>query len=375
MKDKDLQSSGLLWTVLGSLYQQLNQKTPAATCYKQATKLSGKHTAYISEWSFLGPFVIGKTEVDGDPVESYGGIQQAAKFRYKKGVKFYSELLPGGEIQWSQIKQSGADVGVQVKPAVSWNDLVNSLGSVGITEWQGWLVGELAVNDKDLSVLVQCHGVHTVYVDEKPVTGDVYHRNQYWFSIRLDQGLHTIYLKLRTKVHAQVLCRFKSSKSSFEVIPPKFLPDIWDGWLFSEFLTVPVANYDFSTCLKVSKVMITNLNSKDSEVLNKLDATLYEENTLISPGQIYPIIVNIKTIKTRENNERVIPKCSTSESDWDIEFVLKFTTSQGVVTLPIKLRCRTARQSFLFTFIDHDGSVQHAAAIQPLSVRSFVFTH
>ena len=365
MKEKEFQTSGVLWTTLGSLYQQLNQKTAAATCFKQATKLSGKHTSHIQEWSFLGPFVVGKSEVDGDPVESFGGIQNVAKYRLKKGVKFYSELLPGGEVHWSQVKQSSPEMAVPVQPNVNWNELVSVLGSMGITEWQGWLVGEFAVNEKDLVVLVQCHGVHTVFIDDKPLTGDVYHRAKYWFSVQLDQGLHTVYLRLRTKVNGQVLCRFKSPKSNFEVLSPDFLPDLLDGRLIGKYITLPIANYLPSNFLKVSKVVGTDFKSKDSEVVSRLDVQLFDESVSIAPGQVYPVIIKLTT---KDNNRRIIDGCSRPESPFDIELTLKFTTSAGIATLPLKLRCRTARQSFLFTFLDHDGSIQHAAAVQPLLV-------
>ncbi len=29
----------------------------------------------IDEWYFIGPFPIGKTEIDGDPLEAFGGIR------------------------------------------------------------------------------------------------------------------------------------------------------------------------------------------------------------------------------------------------------------------------------------------------------------
>lgn len=36
--------------------------------------------------------------------------------------------------------------------------------------------------------------------------------------------------------------------------------------------------------------------------------------------------------------------------------------------ITISLRCRDFTQSFLFTFMDHDGSISHAAAIKPWNV-------
>lgn len=365
MKDKDLQNSGSLWSTLGMLFQDLGQTTKATVCFKQAAKLTGKLSAFVKEWSFIGPFVIGKTEVDGDPVEALGGIRNVSKTRFKKNARLFSELLPEGEIQWSYVRQASADKMVQIRPSVNWNDLVNSLGSMGITEWQGWVVGEFAVNENNINILVQCVGVHTIFIDNIPLTGDVYHREKYWYGVKLHQGLHTIYIKLRTKVNAQFLCKLKVAKSSFEVLQANFLPDLVDGQLFSPYLTFPVANYQNSKFLKISKIVLSDMNSKDVEILNKLDARIKDSGVNIAPGQIYPVILKLKV---KDNGSKVISKCSVPESSWDVEFNLKFTTSAGSQTLPVKLRCRRRRQSFLFTFYDHDGSVQHGAAIQPLEV-------
>ena len=151
-------------------------------------KLDGKISDYVTQWHFLGPFPIGKIEVDGDPVESFGGIQNVAKDRYKKNVKFFSEIVDNGEVSWQIYKQRTKDEMLQISPKVNWQDLVRSLGSMGITEWRGWLVGDFAVNDMNVNVIIQCHGVHTLYVDFTPVTGDVYRRNQFWFGVSLSKG-------------------------------------------------------------------------------------------------------------------------------------------------------------------------------------------
>ncbi|XP_060576275.1 uncharacterized protein LOC132733629 [Ruditapes philippinarum] len=363
MKEKDLQTSGTMWNILGTLFQDLGQKSQAAVCFKQAAKLTGRISSHVKEWSFIGPFVIGKIEVDGDPVEAFGGIRNVSKTRFKKNVKMFSELLPGGEIQWKHMKQAAVDKAVQITPAINWNDLVSSLGSMGITEWQGWVVGEFEVNENDLNILIQCVGVHTIYVDNIPVSGDVYHRDKYWYGVKLDSGLHTIYIKLRTKGNAQFLCKLKVPKNTLEVLPASFLPDLVDGRLFSQYLTFPIVNYHRSKYLKITKVTLSDLNSKQTEILNTLEVRLKDTSVHIAPGQIYPIILKLKV---KGIDTKVISGCSFPESSWDIEFNLKFTTSAGSVMLPVQLRCRTGIQSFLFTFIDHDGSVQHAAGIQPL---------
>ena len=54
----------------------------ATVYFKQAAKISGKLSGHVSDWYFIGPFVIGKSEVDGDPVEFYDGIATLAEQRY-----------------------------------------------------------------------------------------------------------------------------------------------------------------------------------------------------------------------------------------------------------------------------------------------------
>ena len=180
---KALQASNdaFLWSVLGESFQTLQDNTKAAnTCFKEATKHGGKLSKFIQQWHFIGPFVIGKAEVDGDPLEEWGGVKNISRHRWDKKFVLYSELVALGEIKWSEINQRTAAEPVAIAPSVNWNDLVMSLQSMGITEWQGWVLGDFFVNEVDATVLFQCLGVHTVYVDEVVLTGDVYRRDQFW---------------------------------------------------------------------------------------------------------------------------------------------------------------------------------------------------
>ena len=174
-------NDAFLWSVLGESYQKLQANTKAAnTCFKEALKRGGKLSKFIAKWLFIGPFVIGKGEVDGDPVEEWGGIKNISQYRWDKKFFLYSELVPGGEIKWMEVNQKAGAEPVAVAPPVNWNDLVMSLQSMGITEWQGWVLGDFFVNEDDATVLVQCLGVHTVYIDDSVLTGDVYRRDQFW---------------------------------------------------------------------------------------------------------------------------------------------------------------------------------------------------
>lgn len=338
------------------MYQAQGKNSQANTCFKQAGKLSGKISPQIKEWHFIGPFVIGKTELDGDPIEYFGGIRNISRFRLKKGVKYFSELMPGGEITWKRYPSSGLEnnlSGIKISTEVNWNDLVSSLGSMGITEWQGWVVGEFAVNEKDLNIIVQCLGVHTVYIDDFVLTGDVYHREKFWFSASLARGLHTIYIRLRTKVLQNFKCTLGLATSSFAVLSPSFLPDLLDGYLFSSYISLPVANHHRSKWLRVTKVSVERQSSGGSSPLTAILA----DNGLfaVAPGQTRPVI-----IKLVSESSEITAGCH------DIDLVLKVSTTDGQQDQPVTLRCRKSTESFLFSFLDHDGSLQHAAAIQPL---------
>lgn len=350
-------SHGYLWSALGTLYKQQGVTTQATTAFKQAQKTSGRINPYINEWSFIGPFVIGKMEIDGDTLDAFGGIRNVSKYRYQKAASFYSELVPAGEVKWSVVKQTSEQSMVQIKSGVNWNDLVNSIGSLGITEWQGWLVGELTVNDKDQNVAVQCLGVHTVYIDDKPLTGDVYHREKYWYGVKLDQGIHTVYIRMRTKVTGTFRCSFKIAKPDFEVLSPHFMPDLMDGYLFSQYFSLPVANYHSTDFLKITKVTLIDV----TPVNLNLNCEIARKNVQVAPGQIYTV-----PLKLSSPDSRLIPHCTDTDAATDVTFNLKIMTSSGAQTVPISLRCHKFRKSFLFTFIDHDGSVQQAAAIPPL---------
>ena len=355
---------GWIWSSLGELYLRSSNvpksSSLATTCFKQAVKLSGKVSHYVTLWHFLGPFVIGKIEVDGDPIETYGGIVNASRERYNKKFKAFSEYVPDGTITWSSYKVYSAQEPVRIVPQVNWNDLINSLGSIAITEWQGWTVGQIAINDNNQNVLIQCLGVHTLYIDDvlTPVTGDVYRRNQFWFSVSLDKGIHTVYIKHRTKQAQVFQCTLTTASSAYEILKPHFLPDLYDGHLFSNRITLPVSNYHSTKWLKISKISIAN-----QSIGKQLRIEKFSEEVVIAPGQILPVNLVLRTEKDEDAELQLIEQC---EGDKAIHLSLRVNTNEGQQQFPLDLRCRKRHESFLFTFEDYDGSVQHGAAIEPI---------
>ena len=352
---KDNREDGWAWSSLGSIYALSGSSKHSSmgnNCFKQAAKLDGNISKYVKRWYYLGPFVIGKWEVDGDPVEAYGGIRNIShsRLKSKQEKQFISELGINGVISWETYNQGREGDQIHVMPKVNWNDLVNSLGSTGITEWQGWIVGEFAVNGNNVNVVLQCQYVHTVFVDDIVVAGDVYRRHWIKFSVSLSKGIHTIYARLRGKGPQYFRCELSTMSSAFEISPPHYMPDLYNTYLISKFLYIPISNHHSSKWLKNIKVSLQE-HSSDANI----DASLLDKQFGIAPGQTRPL-----TVKLSSDNEKLTDTCSS------VEIKIKISTSEGALVYPLTLRCRKKEESFIFTFLDHDGSVQHAAATHPL---------
>ncbi|KAK3790655.1 hypothetical protein RRG08_048780 [Elysia crispata] len=350
-----------IWALIGASYNRRAAKKKADFCFKQSAKFIGKHSEFVKEWHFVAPFVIGKTEFDGDPLLFYGGISNASKFRFdtRPAPKFFSELMPNGVIGWTRLEQKQTGNVVQIRPSVDWNDLVSSLGSLGITEWQGWAVGDLVVNEESLPLAVQCLGVSRCYVNNTVVVGDLYHRHYFWPSVVLSRGVHPVFVPLRAKVAAGFRFIVSSNLSQLEVFSPSFLPDLYEGYFPKKvYISVPVCNRMSQKWLKLTKIEV----GKQSQG-RPLEAKLIGTTPSIAPGQTRPVTVQLLTPDSnKDSNSKIVDSCNENS----IELELKFRTSEGTQKLNLNLRCRHKGSSFLFTFIDHDGSVQHAAAIEPL---------
>ncbi len=60
--------------------------------------------ALSGPWHFLGPFGVGKTEIDGDPIAALGGIRNVSRAKNSKKRMFTSELAEGGLVGWTQLQ-------------------------------------------------------------------------------------------------------------------------------------------------------------------------------------------------------------------------------------------------------------------------------
>jgi hypothetical protein len=90
-------NNDLAWSALAHLIR-LRGGQGADTLFEHAAKISKFSAPYVPVWEVLGPFSIGKGEVDGDPLEApkLGGIDSIKR---AKG-SFPSEYAEGGFITW-----------------------------------------------------------------------------------------------------------------------------------------------------------------------------------------------------------------------------------------------------------------------------------
>lgn len=154
----------------------LTQFVKSKACLKKLLKLfKGKTTNLFSKWSFLGPFQIGKQELDAQPFLT----EEALVNRWSKKYTAYSELVKKGVVKWDTIDVVNTDT-IQLNPNVNWNNLVMSMQSMAMTEWQGVLVNDFVVFDKNTDLLVKCLGTSFIFIDNVLMNADVYHQDIFW---------------------------------------------------------------------------------------------------------------------------------------------------------------------------------------------------
>ena len=172
----------------------------------------------LSPFRFLGPWPVGKNEVDADPSFALHPDGVFGLWRDERAERghviqnstsarrvFFSELLTGGSrhgvedhdnrnslfvLDDSQLHSKSRNVNGDrvswVPRDVNWQQLVNDLSALEVQEWQGWAVAEgmVKVSEEDFSVgqnffplSIQCEGVRAFWVDSLeafPFSGDLF---------------------------------------------------------------------------------------------------------------------------------------------------------------------------------------------------------
>lgn len=428
-----------------------------------------------SKWSYLGPFPIGKHELDLDPTESFGGIlslyriyQQTKRTSVPKGL--ISELLLNGgknpaSMEWLTIQGTVAAGGASNKYEyvqvslnnlpVPWNQLVQQLNDMTVLEHQGWMISTITVEEKSgslppndssstdtvnsievLRVRLACMGITHFYLftthnnnnnlfsSSHPtgkentrytnstlpslqwLAGDQYHTGNIASYHDLPEGEHLLLVRVRAKVQTNFACsatmvktisakKLSSSSSSssssvysgLELANIVITPDIVHGVLWGDVLSLPVTNTrqqwlrDLRCLVDVSDVFTQRWHNyqdgKETEEIFtltniKMDEQPVTRNNRIAPGGVlyFPCRIHqsrpLPPAFCAAYSSNSIPitvrvsACANSSSSSQCNRIFSSTIQHT-------LRCRNLDQSTLMTFIDHDGSIQHAGVIAPLS--------
>ena len=130
-----------------------------------------------SSWQFVGPFPIGKTEIDADPLESYHHIisnrnEPCSRFlilRRRKGcpTKFLSEVALKGYVGWNKLQAQFDSVSIQLplpKAKVDYNNLIQGLNKMTIIEMQGWVTKTIEVYEEGYYEF-KTLAIHSFFID------------------------------------------------------------------------------------------------------------------------------------------------------------------------------------------------------------------
>eukprot|EP00927_Polykrikos_kofoidii_P034514 TRINITY_DN29275_c0_g1_i1.p1 TRINITY_DN29275_c0_g1~~TRINITY_DN29275_c0_g1_i1.p1 ORF type:complete len:1064 (+),score=172.94 TRINITY_DN29275_c0_g1_i1:62-3193(+) len=310
----------------------------------------------VRSWRLFGPFIVGKNELDGKPWHTAN----------------VSEIVNGGSIvRWNKVSADASGVVGVHWPEVQWQELVNSVGGHELLEWQALAVGSFKVK-ADVRGRISCSGVSAVSLDDHPVpfVSDQYRSGFLGHIVDLNAGIHRLSIRLRGKVQAQFQCALivEEGDGRPALTGKSWLiaPDVVDGVLPSEFFSVLLSNGHPSEWLRNVKLQVSaeGTGGKGSEVRIEIDTPddVWGGWPDVAPAQHASLTARLRFAGGARGCPKptwVIASGELGKADGTVE---TFRSEP----LPLSLRCRNRGQSFIFTFVDDDGSVQHAAVVEPL---------
>ena len=346
------------------------------------------YTRHPVSFDVLGPFPIGKNEVDGDPLAAHGGALAHWLLNHNTSTSsrsslVASELVPDGLVGWRREKtepDGKLAVGRTMKPA--WSALVQSLGQRAVLEFQAWAVGVIAVVE-DGSYDLDCKRVHKAMLHDaaalhrppRILNGDIYGSSPYGgggFSVgKLRAGVYLLSMRVRAVVQGEPSCNLSPSRASWSVGPLSQLPDIIlpdpdsrdSPRLCGGVVAFPIKNGAASGWLRVVSVR-AKAAGVDARII---DARA--DNVAIAPGQLRLLAVQLSL---KPGGAKVsCPFGTTIEvhatvSDSEVGSGAGDTASMLSVRVG-GMQCRRPSQSIVCTHIDYDGAVSAAAIVRPRS--------
>eukprot|EP00730_Choanoeca_flexa_P004489 TRINITY_DN11710_c0_g1_i5.p1 TRINITY_DN11710_c0_g1~~TRINITY_DN11710_c0_g1_i5.p1 ORF type:complete len:877 (+),score=197.04 TRINITY_DN11710_c0_g1_i5:98-2728(+) len=305
---------------------------------------------YLAKWRAFGPFPVGKTEFDGDPVQSLGGIDAILSNRTLKVV---SELSGNGYVGWSTFSADEQGFVSAYFSHVPYNTIVQALNSITALETQAWFTTSAKINTAG-RYLVRCEGVHNYYfrrqgdADHRFYHGDIYTRDLVGQPFDLIPGTYNLHLRLRAKAQGRFRCSIAKANKLFIASPTTVVPDIFAGRLASSVVAIDIRSYH-TALLDVKlqgSVSLTNINT------NTATCRVY-------PGQLKRCFLKLTAVDPTDvvMQEREQDKCA--------KLSIAITADQSMENVDVWIRCRHRRQSFQVSYLDHDSAPVMAAVIAP----------
>ena len=347
---------------------------------------------WSSPWNFLGPFTIGKTEIDGNPFVAPPYFDPNNTSKHLKH-SYFSEMVTSGLLNnWTPLRSHNRNGYVQIdlsKHNTNVNRLIQLSSSINIQEFQGLVTRTFEIQTSG-TYAMSCVGLHTIEIDTSLYHGDIYSSKHIYAVMHLESGSHHITSRIRGKATASFQCFITgpSTKNSgntkgddnIKLFAPKNveMPDIVNGKLLTAFLSLKILNVGNATISKMTFVTSQNDNIR----IQLINTT---QTYQVFPGQTLALPVEIHLINNN-NNQMQLPKgekekclrftvtmtaeskpytISATKLDTTLATELDTTIQKQTSTIDIVLRCRSAAQSHLMTYLSHDGTVASAALLRP----------
>eukprot|EP00759_Apiculatamorpha_spiralis_P019380 PhF_6_TR25452/c0_g1_i13/m.35213 len=357
----------------------------------------------IREWDYLGPFLYGKTEYDGDPLASVGGPMGLWNRRLNAGRKGTRSVIPSelsvkSELSWRKLQPYQNSISVQHKQL---GQMVQSLGDMGIMEFVGYAFANVVVKTQGVYV-IRSQGIHTFFIDDVAYSGDQFGRS-YETSVVLSPGTHCVHVRLRGVGSAQFTMEWvglvKDATPWSIPSAPQFLPDVVfhpQSEVYTSFynnvawLSIPISSSSPNTITGIAvdlgkdskrtsglrvipladvetpKSMKNGEEDDDAEydrfTANRQSAmgTFPILGERISPQQMTFIRVALQVADRKQ-----VHSLCVKNGKIPIKLIVNSTASY-TKSISVELRCRNVvKETFVMTFVDFDGSISHAAVRLP----------
>ncbi|KAF2073976.1 hypothetical protein CYY_004721 [Polysphondylium violaceum] len=314
-------------------------------------------TFYLNDWDILAPFPSAPRE-DVDVLSAFGGITNIPRADQST---YPSDLVNGGKTGWIKILNNNVNIVYNETTQVNWNLIESWAGESG-SYFSGWGLSDFTLEASQM-VVVNCVGVAKYFVDDMPMQGDTYGLGTSASSIYLEQGNHTVRVRIIGQEGASYQCSVSLISSSAAAAGLMILdsnvvvPDIVNGEFASPYVSIVALN-----------LLNQTIDTNDMEVIVIFDPQQLVSNIALfksgddsqgslQRGQINPINMVLKS-----NN----PVNCTDGQTYSIGISVSTGANFGQVPFTLNFSCKSFGSAYTFTFVDFDFSIQYADATPPL---------